>query len=70
MAERVVLLAMEVLGVEVGHWCNHCALPSGIRVLFVTRTGPAMTFRTADGCTDCDGDDITVEPVARTIWNA
>jgi hypothetical protein len=50
--------AIEVVAVDTGLWCRTCALSSGIRVWFVTRTGPAMTMRSTLGCMDCDSRDI------------
>ncbi len=71
MAEpRVIFLAVEVLGVETGHWCNACMLPSGIRVWYVTRTGVAMTFRHGVGCMHCDSEDIELTESPTTIWES
>lgn len=66
----VVAVAMEVLLIEGGHWCRSCLLSSGVRIWFVTRTGPASTLRSGLRCTDCGGDDIEVGPVVRTVWPA
>lgn len=70
MNERVIFLAVEVLGVEVGHWCPACALPSGIRVWYVTRTGPAMTFRRGDGCMHCETETIVLTDGPHTVWES
>jgi hypothetical protein len=54
-----MLVTVELLEVETGLWCIDCALPSGARIWFTTRTGPAMSLRSQRSCLDCDGNQVT-----------
>lgn len=68
MARRVLRVTTEVLGVEVGHWCNRCLISSGIRVRYVVGIGPRLCFHTATACQDCDEDDVELVDAPTTIW--
>lgn len=72
MAAAVVVFHVEVLGVEVGHWCNACMRSSAIRVWYVTRTGLAMTLRQGAACADreCDSRDVELTEQPTTIWQS
>lgn len=63
-----VVVQVEVIGVEVGHWCNICLLSSGMRVWYVTATGPAITLRSVTGCRDEDHDDVELVEQPTTVW--
>lgn len=66
----VVAVTTELLGVEVGHWCNQCMLPSGFRVLYVVRRGLSMCFHRTVACRDCDHEDIELTDAPSTIWQS
>lgn len=54
-------VSVEMVSVDHGLWCHTCALPSGIRVWYVTQTGPAMSLR-MHLCCDEGGCEHLVEP--------
>lgn len=60
----------EILGVEVGHWCNQCLLSTGFRVWYVNRIGTSMCLHSANGCTDCHHEDVTLTDDPRTVWES
>lgn len=68
---RVALLVTtEVVGVEIGHWCNRCLLSTGIRVWYVVAVGPSLCFHSTNGCTECDHDDIALVEDPRVVWES
>lgn len=70
MARRVILITFEVLGVEVGHWCNQCLVSSGIRVWYVNAIGLSMCFHSSTACRDCDQDDVELVEHSTTVWRS
>lgn len=64
MAEHKVHVKREVVAREYGHWCNTCALGSGMRVYVAASAGRSMRLETHLLCDDCGGRDITVDPDA------
>jgi hypothetical protein len=61
---------VEVLGVEVGHWCRTCLLGSGMRVWYVNRTLGSLCLHSATGCTEDDHDDVELTEQPSTIWRS
>lgn len=59
---------VELLGVEVGHWCRPCALSTGMRVWYVTRTLGQMSLRSKTGCMEQDHNDVELTEHPSTIW--
>lgn len=70
MARVVVPVHVEVLGVEVGHWCRPCALSSGIRVWFVRSIFGSMRLCSQTGCLEHDHDDVELTERPTTIWQS
>lgn len=59
-----VRVSVEILTVETGLWCNTCALPSGLRVWYVTSTGCRSTLRSKLSCDDAGdqaGHDVAAD---------
>lgn len=50
---------LEVVDVEVGHWCNDCHTPGGIRIWLVSTTAGRMVMADGFGCSDCGGTNVT-----------
>lgn len=67
---RVVPLHVEVLGVEVGHWCNTCMASSGMRVWYVNRAHTSLCLHSATGCVDHDHDDVELVATPTTVWQS
>lgn len=64
MAEQqrahVVKVRREIVAREYGHWCNTCALPSGMRVHVAVWLRKKMHLQTHLICDDCGGTNITL----------
>lgn len=65
-----LLVTTELLGVEVGHWCNRCLLSTGFRVFYVVAIGPALCFHSASACTDCNHEDIELVATPTMVWKS
>lgn len=65
-----LLVVVEVIGVEVGHWCNRCMLSSGIRIWYAVQTGPRLCFHSAIACTDCEHEDVELTEAPATVWES
>lgn len=70
MARRVIYVTTELLGVEVGHWCNHCLTSAGIRVRYTVAVGPTLCFHTATACQDCDHDNVELVDNPTVVWKS
>lgn len=66
----VVPMYVEVLGVEVGHWCRLCMTSAGIRIWYVNRTRTSMCLHSATGCNEEDHDDVELVDHPSTIWQS
>lgn len=55
---RLVLVAIEPLSHDEGHWCRYCLLPSGIRQWVAVRFTDRMHLQVRVWCGDCGGHDI------------
>lgn len=65
MALRRATGWIEYLDHDTGHWCNTCRLGTGMRIwtVFVTIDRSHATLQpVALRCTDCEGNDITINP--------
>lgn len=63
-----VPVLVEVLGVEVGHWCRPCALSTGMRVWYVNLSLGRMCMHSATGCVEQDHDDVELVEAPTTHW--
>lgn len=59
---------VEVVGVEVGHWCNRCLTSAGMRVWYVNTMLSSMCLHSATGCVDEDHDDVELIDNPRVVW--
>lgn len=62
MAARanVVVVHVEHVDHDTGHWCNTCLLSTGIRLWVAATCGGRMRLHTCLHCYDCGGSDITL----------
>ena len=65
---RALEIHVELLDVDVGHWCEHCLLPSGIWVSAVQKApAPGWIFFGFNMCTDCENNDCPPLPLRRAL---
>lgn len=57
-----MMVFVEHLDHDHGHWCNTCRLATGLRHIVISRTTDTMTMVTGTGCVECGGSDITITP--------
>ena len=59
-----VRVTVEVIARDYGLWCRTCALPSGVRTVYATQTGLALSLRTHVCCDDggCGHDIDPTDP--------
>ncbi len=57
-------VSIEILQRDEGLWCRTCALGTGVRVWYVSQTGPAMSLRSHVCCDDggCGHDVDPTDP--------
>jgi hypothetical protein len=62
---RSTVVRFEYLAHDLGHWCNTCRLPSGMRVWVAVHFdssdgGSAMHLQQRLTCDDCGGRDVAL----------
>lgn len=64
----MVPVHVEVLAVEVGHWCNRCLTSAGMRVWYVNLTLNSLCLHSATGCADDDHNDVELVEHPNIVW--
>lgn len=59
---RTVAVRLEYVDHDTGHWCNTCALSTGLRMWVAVIAQAGMHLQQRLYCTDCASRDITIEP--------